>query len=190
MAEQVVGNLDLTRQLQRLLDVRGSLQLSLAGDILPVVNAFNLDDPPFHSKRGLFVTLTVAAVAARYSRLRVAHNGAADSTIVFRYIDLWRYGAEAAVGGWFNSTTADLGAVVGTNAQGWDSGRRSDEARLTWTDDAAILPYQWQVNAPANTIARVPGPLVLRPGSSLDLQQQIAGVDLRVTLYADIYENS
>jgi len=58
---------DIVSQLRKRFGTRGGSQLSLEESILPTANIADLDEAPWHSKRGLIGTSSQAATAAQFS---------------------------------------------------------------------------------------------------------------------------
>lgn len=186
--QQAVGNLDITRQLQRLLDVRGQLQLALGADILPVVNAFDLDNPPFHSKRGAIATVGFIATAAQYARVRIANTGPEGTVVVVRYVDIVTMAADF-VGLGFQNTSVPL-ANNTTGLPSWDNGGKTSDVEMSYESQGAPLARTQLFVTQARTPYRVVGPYVIRRGNALDIGSGVQAGEQYITLYADIYDNS
>lgn len=184
----LVGNLDLTRQVQRLLDVRGALALSLSGDILPVVNAFNLDDPPFHTKRGAFFGSGQLGSVGNNSKFRIANVSSADECVaVIRYLDLITMTADYVAISW-EQTTVPLANLWGESPS-WDAGRKTGDLQLSYEASPGPIAGWFTAVTQARVLYRVPGPIVLRKGYALNIGTS-ANVEAYVHYYADIYDNS
>lgn len=186
----LVGNLDIVRQLRQLFQLRGNLPLELGADILPVVNAFNLDEPPYHSKRGFLRSVRRVAAAGFSSGARFTSPTAAATTAVIRYVDVMNGGASDSLAGF--DFRSDNPAPLGNygDPYSWHGGERLDYAHhiLSHGDRTYTAGDQhYEVRIGSKQTYRLFGPLVLPPGYALDITLESLATELIVGVYADLY---
>lgn len=183
--------------LRRLFGLKVSPELTLSEDVLPVANVFSLDDPPFSSKRGGMVTVSVAAGGPGVPGFRLSIPAGADATdrIVVRYVDARNPAASDACFVGFARDAFYIPPVVPAFVQDW-TGEVNPTSILTpargevrsGNNGPGASADFLRLPATAGTWVRVNGPLVLTPGVSLFVFGGYVGAPLDVLCYWDYYE--
>lgn len=192
-----ITRLGFSRALARLAGLTGQLPaLELEQAVLPVANVHNLDDPPFHEKRGATHGTLIAAVAGQRAALYIR---AVESTIVVvrrlaivgatgvaqtygvEFIDVPHAGlARITPADWDNRGTLGGGSYspvdcyVGTTAAGFGGG--------------VELTVSGQLNGAVGAEGHALCPLVLRAGDGVAIGCLQVNTAAFLDFYADIYD--
>lgn len=191
---------DIVAQLRRRFGIRGDTGITLEETILTTANIADLDNPPWHSKRGFVCSATSIAVAAQNSYvIAISQNCALGTAYVIRRIYL-STGAASNVrigvlsfADWVSIGGFSVGAPTGS----WDS--VDDQLAVAQNisvplaigggaSAVALLGLQNSLSIPLNTFATVEGPFVLRRNAALFVQNTTLNQQLTVALYGDEYQ--
>lgn len=171
--------------------------------LLATVNAGDIDQPPFHAKRGGSRFLSQAAVAGEIShvQLQVPNDEAYDGLV--RVVRWFMCSANAInTDDWFDWYVGPIaglpedpiaGAIVGI---AWDQPEEDGSSRDThphvgaYTNPTGIITKAGAIHVPQYATGLVPGPFVLRKGAALDVCNTTVNRYCGVTFYWDDYDLS
>lgn len=189
-----LGNADWSAALQRAFGIRGRHELTLSGDVLPVVLTEDATDPWVSVAVPVSVGIAYGAVAGQrpFAGVDFAANAPGGARLV---IDVLEF--SAGNGGAVYVSLREADYFSGGTAQPMVNARGSEEettmARVRWGTDAATfspapsLVIQ-RVTAAANEVLE--GPFVVKPGMMLVVGWNTANMDLYLNVRGRLYLGS
>jgi hypothetical protein len=197
-----INRQELIKQLRLAFGFRGQTSFQLGESVLPVVNLYDLEGPPFHSKQGGVSSGALGAVAAQYSSFYLAFptSGVPDAARgVLRRLAL---AGGAGIGPAVQIGVLPLQAVAGYTDLGvpgpWDSFPNP----TTLTDRNRSMAHVFTLNDPTQRIAASSSfyvvlplngsivldlPWELKPGNCIMVQGATVNQALSAAFYWDEY---
>lgn len=188
-----VERFGLGNAIKRFIGASSTPELSVGEDLLPVLNAWNLDDPPYAAKGGgIFSSSLAAGAGIAAGMVGVPAGSEPGDRLVVRFAlallpgaSDWIYAgvidaAEAAVATQRVHYSWDQATLGGPSVQGRGDARSGNT--LPSSTDGLYLR-----RAQASALIELPGPIVVGPGQYFSISTG-APLAIEWTIYYDYYE--